>query len=304
MGENHLIEYDEVVGCDRNVDKDGKVQVHRKAIFRKLDGFDWMSEELEKQNIPSYVFLDMWKALYADRGNRLNPRAKRKKKGTIATSCAIKCSDTIHQGELHILAAHSSPLIFNNTCWSWYEVASFFLSCGSRGYIGTLWAIDNDAAILGARTFYDNVFSGTILNAFQKALASVGNTQSENIYVFWGLHFTRLSPGTTMREARSEVLSGLVREFMGWKEYIEGTKSSEGKRHAGKVMRSLLEELEKNFTPDDFTKLQGHLFRPAMYASKRSAQPTANDTEVPIPARRSLDYTAEAIDHDEGGSSS
>ena len=78
-------------------------------------------------------------------------------------SCAIACADTIHQGQFHALASYSSPIVFNNTCWSWSEVAAFFIACGARAYIGTLWEIENDAAVTAARTFYENLFSGTVL---------------------------------------------------------------------------------------------------------------------------------------------
>ena len=296
-GNTHVIEYDEVVGCDLKVDQDGKVQVHRKAIFRKLDGFEWMSEELWA-NVPKHVSVDMWKALYQDQRNQLNPRAKRKKRRTIATSCAIKCSDTIHQGELHVLALHTSPLIFNNTCWSWYEVASFFLSCGSRGYIGTLWAIDNDSAILGARTFYENLFEGTVLDAFHKAVNTIATTQSKNIYVFWGLHFTKLSPATTAQDSRSEVFEGLVEGLMGWKQHVENSNSTEGRRNASKIVAALWKELQDNFTPTDVSKLQRRVSRPIRPAS-REAEYTVTEKEMPTSARRSFDYPTECKSVDE-----
>ena len=291
-GETHVIEYDEVVGCDLVADNDGRVQVHRKAIFRKLDGLPWMSEELEKKKIPQYVFLDMWKALYPDQRTKLNPNANRKKKGQVATSCAIRCSDTIHQGELQILASHSSPLVFNNTCWSWYEAASFFLSCGSRGYIGTLWAIDNEGAILGARTFYDSVFSGTVLSAFHQAVRAIGNTQSKNIYVFWGLHFSTLSQARNAQESRGEVFAELARAFAGWREHIESTKSAEAKRNATRVLESLIKELKTNFSAEDLKTFQlERLVR--ITGTFREGAPTETKEEVPIAARRSLDQVTE-----------
>ena len=255
-GKTHVIECDEVIGYDPVADKDGRVLVHRKAIFRRLDGLPWMSEELEKAKIPKHVFLDMWKALYQDQRTRTNPDAKRKKKGQIATSCAIRCSDNIHQGELQILASHSSPLVFNNTCWSWYEVSSFFLSCGARGYIGTLWAIDNEGAVVGARAFYDSLFSSTVLSAFHRAVRAIDNTQSKNIYVFWGLHFSTISPAKNSQESRREVFAELARAFAGWREHIEGSNSAEGKRNASRILTSLIKELKTNFGAEDLQAFQ------------------------------------------------
>jgi hypothetical protein len=151
VGKTHTIEYDEVVGFSSAPNEEGQFRVHRKALPRKLDGFAWKSEELAKQQMPDYVFDDLWKAIYANQRNKMNPNARRVKKDRIPNSCAIRCIDSIHQGEFVTLASHSSPLVFNNTCWSWCEVSKFFLAYGARGYIGTLWAIGNDAAVPSGR---------------------------------------------------------------------------------------------------------------------------------------------------------
>jgi hypothetical protein len=287
-GKKHVIEYDEVVGCDLIPDENGGYRVHRKAIFRRLDGFEWMSEELERQEIPHYVFTDMWKALYKEQRTKLNTNAKRrKKKGPIATSCAIRCCDTIHQGELHVLASHSSPLIFNNTCWSWYEVSSFFLSCGARGYIGTLWAIDNDAAILGAETFYGKIFSGTVLHAFDEAVKAIAHTKSKDIYVFWGLHFTKLRPADDAKNSRAEVFSELARAFARLRDHIKETKSQEGRRNATRVLELLIGELKNNFGAEDLKIFE--LERVTQVFRRKGP----GKEEVPIHARRSLDHPAE-----------
>jgi hypothetical protein len=291
-GKTHILEYDEVVGFNSVPDKDGRIAVHRKTIFRSLDGFPWMSEELDKQNIPQYVFHDMWKALYQDQRTKINPNAKRKKKGRIATSCAIRCADSIHQGEFNILASHSSPLVFNNTCWSWYEVALFFLSCGARGYIGTLWAIENTAAVLGAQTFYSDLFSGTILAAFHKAVGAINGTQSKDVYIYWGLHFTTLSPGHDSQEGRGEVFKELLLALAGWRDQIEATKSEETKRNATRVLKSLLHELNTNFGPEDLKKFELEIGAGIMGRFREDDFGSTNEDRR-IAVRSSIDHPTE-----------
>lgn len=185
-GIKHSVEYDEVVGFSPIPGKD-LIEVHRKTIFKKFDGFPWMSEKLKRCNYSEYVFKDMWKEIRLN--EKHNKLAKRQHQNRIPTSCAIRCFDSIHQGMFRILASHSSPIIFNNTCWSWFEVAKFFLSRGARGYIGTLWEIGNTEAIRGAETFYANIKGRTILEAFYKGLKSISNTNSEDIYIYWGYAF-------------------------------------------------------------------------------------------------------------------
>jgi hypothetical protein len=195
-GKAHVVEFDEVVAFSPVPDNEDLVEVHRKAFPRKLDAFVWMSEELKKQDFPQHVYEDMWKAIIESSG-------RRKIKGPIPMSCCIGCVDSIHQGQFHTLASHSSPLVFNNSCYSWHEVAVFFLACGARGYVGTLWAIGNQAAVIGAQTFYENVFSGSVLAAFHKAVKAIDDTDSKNIYIYWGLHFTTLSPARSPDESES-----------------------------------------------------------------------------------------------------
>jgi len=291
-GKTHVIEYDEVVGYDPVADKDGRVRVHRKAIFRRLDGFRWMSDELDKQKVPSYVFHDMWQALYLDQRGKINTNAKRKKKGRIASSCAIRCSDSIHQGEFSILASHSSPLVFNNTCWSWYDVAAFFLACGARGYIGTLWAIDNDAAILGARTFYENLFSETVLTAFQKAVKATARTQSKDIYIYWGLHFTTLSRAQSAEQSRTEVFGELLQAVGGWGRQIQTAPSMEVRKNATRVLKSVLHELNTNFNPEDMKKFELQMMA-RVKGIFRGDDSEAKREELPIAARSSIDHPVE-----------
>jgi hypothetical protein len=250
-GVTHVIEYDEVVGFSPVPNEAGRFRVHRKALPRKLDGFAWKSEELAKQEMPDYVFDDLWKAIYANQRNKMNPDARREKKDRIPNSCAIRCIDSIHQAEFVTLASHSSPLVFNNTCWSWCEVSKFFLAYGARGYIGTLWAIGNDAAVLGADTFYRNVFSNTVLTAFYKAVKAIDGTDSKDIYIYWGLHFATLSPGISAAESRSEVRDELLRAVGEWRRQIESASSVEVRIDTMRVLKALLHELDTNFSSED-----------------------------------------------------
>ncbi|HVS73832.1 MAG TPA: hypothetical protein VHE23_00285 [Candidatus Acidoferrales bacterium] len=278
-GNSHVVEFDEVVGFTPVPDKLGMVAVHRKVFPRKLDGFSWMSAELEKENIPGHVCLDMWKCM-------LESRRRRKPKGRIAMSCAIACADSIHQGEFNALASYSSPLVFNNTCWSWYEVASFFLACGARGYIGTLWAIDNQAAVVAAQTFYENLFFESVLAAFHKAVKAIDPTVSKDIYVYWGLHFSTLSPGRSREESQGEVCKELVRAVEAWVRNIESTKNSEVKKNSVKVLKSILRELVTSFGSDSIRRLEMEV---------RKRVPELSQTDMPrgaeqpgLPASRSL----------------
>jgi len=248
-GVKHIVEYDEVVGFSPVPGKD-LVEVHRKTIFRKFDEFLWMSKELKMQDYPSYVFEDMRKEMHQN--EKLNKGTKRQHRNRIPTSCAIKCADSIHQGMFRILASHSSPIIFNNTCWSWFEVAQFFLAGGARGYIGTLWAIGNTEAIRGAETFYANIKKGeTILKAFHRGLKSISNTSSDDIYVYWGLHFSTLKISRSYYGNRKRVLRNLLQSLFAWFKKIKTTKSDEVRKNSIEVAKNLCNEIIHGFKPEE-----------------------------------------------------
>jgi hypothetical protein len=198
--------------------------------------------------------------------------------------------NAIHQGEFNILASHSSPLIFNNTCWSWFEVAKFFLSCGARGYIGTLWAVDNHSAVRASRTFYDSLFNGTVLRAIHTAIKAISEQRSKDIYIYWGLHFTSLSAGQSAEESRQEVFQELLLSLGGWKDQIDNSQSAEVRESATRVLKSVLHELNTNFEPEDLKKLE------LSTKEVRGKFPDDNDASIasrPLNIRSSIDHPTE-----------
>jgi hypothetical protein len=274
-GTMHVVEFEEVVGFAPVPDKQDVVAVHRKVFPRKLDGFPWMSAELDNQNIPRHVYHEMWKSMLESKG-------RRKPKDRISMSCAIACADSIHQGEFNILASHSSPLVFNNTCWSWHEVAAFFLACGARGYVGTLWAIDNQAAVVAARTFYENLLYGSVLNAFHRAVKAIDGTDSKDIYVYWGLHFTVLSHGQSMERNKDKVFKELMRSAEAWTRKVESTKSSEVRVNSVKILESILRELLVSFGSNDNVKrLETEVSKRVSEWSQREISQDSEQSELP-----------------------
>ncbi len=207
-GNDHTIEYDEVISFAPHPD-DKLIPVHRKTIWRKFDGLVWGSEEFRNKHYPHYVFADM--QIEMDKMfNDKNYIPDRTPKDVIPDSCAIKCSDFAYQAMIQTVAGyHTSPVIFNNSCWSWSGIADSFLAVGVRGYIGTLWKVDNRVATEVAETFYSNLFDGTILEALQKGIEKCQGTDYESIYIYWGLHFSSLQKGTTISKSRENVSNNI-----------------------------------------------------------------------------------------------
>jgi hypothetical protein len=118
----------------------------------------------------------------------------------------------------------------------------FFPGWGARGYIGTLWAIENPDAVLAARTFYEKLFSGTALAALNGAIKAIEGTRSKDIYVYWGLHFTKFSTGSNSETSRRRVRAELMTSAIRWVQKIRSTQSAEVRRNSIRVLESVLRE--------------------------------------------------------------
>ncbi len=236
----HKLEYDEVFSFGLNPHEDSHI-VSTKRYPRKLNGFHWGGKELNSANYPSYVFADV--------------RLKMGIEGEIISSTPIvvpgssniKCFDTNYPAMFHFLAASHSPIIFNNTCWSWSDIADSFIGVGARGYIGTLWDIDNRVALKSAEIFYDNIFDSTVLQALNKSKFVTQNSNNKDIYIFWGLHFSSLVKGPSMEFSRKVVLSKLLESISRWSDKLKVTKNTKSSKTILEIIKWIERTMKKDF---------------------------------------------------------
>lgn len=254
-GKEHTVVLDEVVSF-AVVGGDKPIEVIRKTSFVSFDGYKWMSKELKEQNFPDYVFKDMLRAINLENDTK-NP-APRKPKKNIPLSNVIFTIDGFHQAMFRILSSHHSPVVFNNSCFSWGETSRFFISSGARGYIGTLWAIENTAAVKVGKLFYSAVKNFSVMTSLFQGLQEIKSTGSEDIYVYWGLHFTSISSqGVSLENSRERVFKELMRAFVSWIKHFRSLEDGEVKRNSMRVIRDLHGELVTNFNADVIKKLSG-----------------------------------------------
>lgn len=249
-GIQHTIEYDEIISLSPtnrySDDNERLIEVTSKQILKKFDGIIWKSKELEDKNYPHYVFADMLNEVHkqSHSGKKYNGIPK----GNIAYSCSIKCYGdgkfiSTYQAMFNrIASSYVTPIIFNNTCFSWAEISRAFIESGAGTYIGTLWNINNETAKESAIEFYKRIFNGTILNSLYKSLEVSKGTKDENIYVMWGLHFTTLKTGKNIRISRGNVLRTLQNSIGGWKEKLRTTTNTRIKTDSKEIIKWLIEQ--------------------------------------------------------------
>ena len=250
QGAPHKVEFYEVVGVSPTEGE--MVSVHRKAIFKTFDGFPWMSPPLK--SFPRYIFEDLMKVLKLDPSDEKVHRVSFN--SPIALSCHIQCADSIHQGQFLCLAGFSHPVVFNNTCSSSHEIAASIIRAGARAYVGTLWGVGNNTATQAAKVFYEGlVRQRNLLTAFVAMSKAVLNPQYQDVYIYWGLHFSTVEKASVKSD--SKVFDDLLGQYVSWVKKIETTPDPEVRRNSIPVARFLSEELAKRFTKERLDAIKG-----------------------------------------------
>jgi len=223
-GNSHTVEYDEIVSFAPLPGKE-LIPVTTKMIWRKFDGLKWKSKELKEVQYPHHVFSDMLNAIHKNKDKNRIPKKR------VPNSCSIKCFDFNYQAMFNLLAGYHSPLIFNNTCWSYSDISHKFIEVGAKSYIGTLWGVNNLVAKKTAELFYDKLFHSTILDALQHSLQHSKGTTDENIYFMWGLHFSSIKSGISIEESKKDVALKLMTSTNVWIDKLENAKKKSIKKN-------------------------------------------------------------------------
>ena len=80
-----------------------------------------------------------------------------------------------------------------------------------------------------------------------KAQENSKNTRDENIYIYWGLHFTSIVPGVSTEASSLVVFSKIMDSLEMWKTKLEKTKIPEHKKAITNIIDWLSRLLARNF---------------------------------------------------------
>jgi len=249
-GQSHTVEFDEVRGF-LPIPGTDKVEVQLKHFPRIMDGEKWRSEALKAKGYDHHVFTDMYTAMQ----DKTQKRVLKETQVRVHNSTAVICSDFYFQGMVRVLSSDESPFIYNNSCWSWNRMGKFFLEAGAVGYIGTLWAIGNDIAINCSIEFYKHLLSGPIIDAFHRSIQQANGSPYENIYIFWGLHFSILPQGAGVEESRAEAYQALEAFKAIWERRVGRVKDGDNKTLYMDILKWLDGQITSDFNGSDFKQL-------------------------------------------------
>ena len=267
-GNEHIFEYFLTLSLAPDPDKKSEkgeplIKVSTKIFPKKLNGFSFRTKEFKEQNYPSSIFPKMFTTVPV-KENQISS-----KRTTIENSHEIACYRFSHLGLFSHLAAGHSPLIFNNTCWSAYDIKNHLIAVRARAYIGTLWNINNSVAFKSAESFYNALFDKTILQALQDSMAHSKKTKDQNIYIFYGLHFTKLKKVSSIADSKKDVTIRLLQSLDTWKGNLSRSDDESIKENindlinwnASLIVKKYRKELLKIIGKEEFEKYVSSLVK-------------------------------------------
>jgi len=240
-GKEHVVEYYEIVSFAPQKGEE-KIAATSKYIFRSLNGYPWKSYELKEQGYTSDLYAFIFEEVMKSKGK------SREQRKDITDSCGIVCYHFFYQAMFDTLAGNiTTPFIFNNTCWSWLNISESFLALGCRSYIGTYWNVNNDNAKIAAEHFYQSVFDKTILKAYGDALKVLQETKDQNVYGFWGLHFSTIKRSDDIKQNKLKITHRLLYSLNYWKKKKGTFQDPEIEETVERKIQWIADEISDNF---------------------------------------------------------
>jgi hypothetical protein len=150
------------------------------------------------------------------------------------------------------------------------------IGAGARGYIGTLWSVENATATEAAKVFYQEaVRQGKVMAAYSQMNRAIRDKRDQNVYIFWGLHF--VSFRTPPKKSEEGILQALVTSYFMWLKKTATTSDPEVKRNCLPIVKFLLDEIITWFPHDRLREIDN--FDPKTVEEYERSLPAAQEED-------------------------
>ena len=209
---------DIAIGIGQTDDPD-KLDVMQFTRFHSLDGVDW-SDPIAKAKL--YVGSAILDYVERTRNDDLEP-IRKESIDRVRMSAAMAMHDHNYIAMPRALAEHGSPIIINNACVSWHELAARFIFAGARAYIGTLYPVSDLEAESVVVKLFDKYWGKCLPHALWSAQnATYGAGGDRRPYVLTGVYPQRLR--VTRENVPVHILNKLDAARDGWNRRLVGPK--------------------------------------------------------------------------------
>lgn len=216
-------EYRDSEGIDRELvvdvaigvgqtDEEDALRVMQYYRFHSLDGVDW-NDPVAKADLYVGSAIRDWSERVRDQD--FEP-VHREPLGRVLGSAVLAMADNNYLPMPRALACEGSPIIFNNACVSWHELASRFMFADARAYIGTLYPVSDIEAESVAVALLGKHFGKMLPHALWSAQNSVyGEGSDRRPYTVSGVYPQRLR--STREDVPRRIVAKLWNGLRYWK---------------------------------------------------------------------------------------
>lgn len=187
-GIDRALVVDIALGIGQSEDKD-LFQVMKFVRFHSLDGVDWTDPAAKAE---LYVGTAIKDFAEFSKDDGIEPVEKQNIPRVIG-SAAMAMADNNMIVMPRSLAAEGSPIIINNACVSWHDLASRLTFTNARAYIGTLFPVSDLEAEAIVVRLLDQEFGKYLPHAIWRAQrATYGAADDRRPYVMTGVYTQKL----------------------------------------------------------------------------------------------------------------
>lgn len=208
-GINRELVVDIAIGVARTDDPE-MLHVSQFMRFVSLDGVDWTDSVAKKDLYVGKAIRD-----FVDLKADMEPVHKETIRRVIG-SAAMAMADNNYIALPRSLAGEGSPIVINNACVSWHELAARFTFANARAYIGTLYQVSDLEAEEIVTKLLDKFYGKPLPHAVWAAQNAVyGNGGNRRPYVVTGVYPQRLR--ATQEDVPRWLMHRLQRSLRAWK---------------------------------------------------------------------------------------
>jgi len=203
--------------------------------FHSLDGVSWTDPKKgEKLKIGSAI------QYFVDRESqqKLEP-VKKENIDRVNGSAAMKMFDHNYLAMPRNLGNKATPIIINNACVSWHELAKRFIFANCRAYIGTLYPVvpaEADAVIMAT---IEKQFEKQLPHALWSAQNAVYKNGPRRPYVVTGVFSQYFRFGS--RNAPTRILAEMIEAMQSWERRLPKLEAEGASESILKRTRSIVD---------------------------------------------------------------
>lgn len=202
---------DVAIGVGQTHDED-LLRVMQYNRFNSLDGVDW-NDPVAKASLYVGSAIRDWADRVRDKA--FEP-VHREHLDRVLGSAVLAMADNNYLPMPRSLGCEGSPIIFNNACVSWHELAGRFMFTGARAYVGTLYSVSDIEAEAVAVALLGKHFGKMLPHALWAAQNGVyGAGSDRRPYVVSGVYPQRLR--STREDVPRHIISKLWNGLRYWK---------------------------------------------------------------------------------------